>query len=275
MKFTLTAFADEVSPSLVDQVEALATHGVEGLDVRSLNSINVLDLALVDLESIRAACHASGLTISCVGSPVNKIPYDIMGQARELDRLRKACYAAARLNTKKIRIFTPEVPEDQHESMASTIIEWMSEQKRVAVDNGCVLLHENDARYWGAFPENAKRLFGELGDENFRAAFDFSNSVLIGIKPFDNWFPWILPYLDTLHMKDSIFSEHKVVPVGEGEGQILETLKFLIENGWNGPLTIEPHLAAAGRFGGFSGPDLFKVAVDAVRKTVAEAGGEA
>lgn len=275
MKFILTAFADEVSPELGAQVEALTQHGVKGLDVRSLNGVNVLDLSLADLEAICEACRTHNLHVSCVGSPVNKVPYDLMGQARELDRLRKACYAAGRLHTKKIRLFTPEVPAGQHEEMSSAVIGWMKEQKRVVVDHGLTVLHENDAKFWGAYPENAKRLFGELGDEHFRAAFDFANSVIEGITPFDSWFPWIVPYLDTLHMKDAIGAEHKVVPVGEGDGQIVQTLRYLVEQGWNGPLTIEPHLAAAGRFGGFSGPDLFEVAVNAVRKAVSEAGAEA
>ena len=54
----------------------------------------------------------------------------------------------------------------------------------------------------------------------------------------------------------------------------VETLRWLLTQGWSGPLTIEPHLASAGAFGGFSGEQLFEVAVDALRQVVSEAGGE-
>jgi sugar phosphate isomerase/epimerase len=275
MTFTLTAFADEVSPNLDEQVAALKQHGVQGLDVRSVEKVNVLDLTLDDLEAVRNKCMENGLHVSCVGSPVNKVPYDVMNRARELDRLRKACYAAARLNTKRVRIFTPEVPVEEHEARTTDVIKWMEDQKRLAQDHGVILIHENDARFWGAYPKNAQRLFEALGDESFRAAYDFANTVKEGFRSMRDWFPWLLPHLDTLHMKDAVEAEQRVVPVGQGEGEIRETLAFLIENGWNGPLTIEPHLASVGPFGGFTGPDLFEVAVTAVRKTVAEAGAEA
>lgn len=275
MKFTLTAFADEVSPNLDEQLSALTAHGVKGLDVRSLEGVNVLDLTLSDYERIRDQAAELGLHVSCVGSPVNKVPYDLMGQGRELDRLRKACYAAARMNTKRIRLFSPEVPEGEHEARADDVIRWMKEQKQIAQEHGLILIHENDAKFWGAYPENAKRLFEELGDDSFKAAFDFANTVLLGYRPMNDWFPWLLPHLDTIHIKDAIQLEGQVVPAGEGDGQIRETLAYLIEQGWNGPLTMEPHLKAAGPLGGFSGEQLFGTAVNALRKTLAEAGGEA
>jgi hypothetical protein len=53
-----------------------------------------------------------------------------------------------------------------------------------------------------------------------------------------------------------------------------ETLEFLIEQGWKGTLTVEPHLKAGGPYGGTSGPELFEVAVNSLRKVVRDAGGE-
>jgi dihydroorotate dehydrogenase len=52
----------------------------------------------------------------------------------------------------------------------------------------------------------------------------------------------------------------------------LEAFQYLVATGWQGPLTIEPHLAAAGPMGGFSGEALFEVAVTALRKVAGEAG---
>jgi len=87
-----------------------------------------------------------------------------------------------------------------------------------------------------------------------------------------DWFPWVIPFVDTLHIKDAIEAERRVVKAGDGDGELLEGLKAMVEAGWSGPLTIEPHLSAAGPFGGFSGEDLFEVAVTALRSVAAEAG---
>ena len=272
-KFKLTGFADEISPDLETQVSTLARLGLSGLDLRSVNGVNVLDLTTEDIERVNEVCHQHGIVVQCIGSPVNKIQYDVMLQAREHERLRKAIHAANLTNCKRIRLFTPEVPADQHDAMASTIIGWMADQRRLAEEYGVTLIHENDGHYWGAYPANAKRLFEELGNERFRACFDFANTVLIGYKPLDDWFPWLLPYLDTIHIKDA--KDGKVVAPGEGDGQMVETMKWVIEQGWDGPLTMEPHLSAAGPYGGFSGADLFEVAVTSFRKVMTAAGGVA
>ena len=270
--FTLSAFADEISPDLETQVSTLARLNVSGLDLRSVGGVNVLDLGIDDLQKVHDACAANGLHIQAIGSPVNKVAFEPLNEAREYDRLHRAIKAAHRVNVKRIRIFSPMVAEDQMDASATKVIAWMSAQKKLAVDEGVVLIHENDDRYWGAHPLNAKRLMESIGGENFKFAYDFANTVLQGYRTMGDWFPWVLPYLDTLHIKDAIEAEHKIVPAGEGEGQLLDALRWLVEQGWSGPLTIEPHLAAAGPTGGFSGEQLFEVAVDALRTVAGGAG---
>jgi sugar phosphate isomerase/epimerase len=56
-----------------------------------------------------------------------------------------------------------------------------------------------------------------------------------------------------------------MVPAGHGDGEIGPILKDAYESGYRGFLTMEPHLSQGGQFGGFTGPDLFKTAVDALK----------
>lgn len=275
MRFALSAFADEISPNLDTQIATLKRLDVAGLDLRSVENVNVLSLTDAQLDEVAEQCDANGLHVQAIGSPVNKVRFTSENRPQELEKLRRAIHAAKRTNTDKIRIFSPEVDESQAESAWPGVKEWMQEQIEEAGEHGIVLLHENDAKFYGAYPENARRLFGELGCPNFRAAFDFANTVLIGFRAMNDWFPWLLPHLHTLHIKDAIESDHKVVPAGEGDGQMVETLRWLISQNWSGPLTIEPHLASAGKFGGFSGDQLFEAAVVALRGVVQEVGAEA
>ena len=55
------------------------------------------------------------------------------------------------------------------------------------------------------------------------------------------------------------------MPAGQGDGHIEEILVDLKNSGYTGFLSLEPHLKAAGQFSGFSGPALFKMAVDALK----------
>ncbi|CAN5617325.1 sugar phosphate isomerase/epimerase [soil metagenome] len=269
MPVRLTGFADEISPDLAVQTRTLRELGIGGLDLRNVGGTNVLDLSPTQLQEVLDACHENGLEVSTIGSPVNKVPYDVLGQATELEKLRKACHAASLVNCKRVRIFTPEATG---ENDAPKILDWMAEQRRLAEEYELILIVENDAKYWSAYPENAKKLFETLGSPNFMAAFDFANTVLIGFRPMKDWFPWLLPYLDTLHIKDAIQAEGKVVPAGEGDGELAETLTWLYAQGWDGPLTLEPHLQDAGKFGGFSGADRFGAATQALRDVLAKVG---
>ncbi len=270
--FCLSGFADEISPDLNVQVSTLDRLGVKGLDLRSVGGVNVLDLSITELQKVHDACAEKGLHVQAIGSPVNKVAFEPLNEAREFDKLRRAIKAAHRVNVKRIRIFTPMVAEGQNEAAGPKVIAWMLAQKKLAQDEGVVLIHENDDRYWGAHPENAKRLMEVIGGNSFRFAYDFANTVLQGYRTMTDWFPWIVPYIDTLHIKDAIQDGHQIVPAGEGEGELLEAFQYLVATGWQGPLTIEPHLAAAGPMGGFSGEALFEVAVTALRKVAGEAG---
>ena len=44
---------------------------------------------------------------------------------------------------------------------------------------------------------------------------------------------------------------------------MLQTLAALRDSGFGGFMSLEPHLAEAGRFGGFSGPEAFRRAAPA------------
>lgn len=270
--FPLSGFADEISPELEVQISTLQRLGVGGIDVRGLDGLNVLQLSAERLADLKEAAESAGIRIQCVGSPVNKVPVSAQNRKNEIAKLAKSIEAAKILGTERIRIFTPETGAgDDDEAGWPEVKSWMGEMAEMARDADLMLIHENDARFFGAFPNNCRRLLDEFGGPYFKAIYDFSNAVLIGF-PTRVWFPWILPHLDTLHIKDSIEATQQIVPAGEGEGDMVETMRYLIGQNWVGTLTLEPHLQAAGAFGGFSGPELFEVAAKAIRRVVSEAG---
>lgn len=255
MPWPITIFADEADSTAAGQAAFIQTQGLDGWDVRNINGRNVLDLLDSDVEEILA----TAIPVQAIGSPVNKVAMGPGKAEQEFEKFERAVLMAGKLGTKRIRLFTPE--GDDWEGVKS----WMRPMVDLAQATDLVILHENDAKFYGAYPENSKRLLAEFGGPNFKAAFDFANTVLIGFRPERDWFPWIVPHLDTLHIKDAVESEQRVVPAGQGDGEIAKILAYLREAGWQGTLTIEPHLKSAGPYGGFSGTDLCAVAVEALR----------
>lgn len=61
-----------------------------------------------------------------------------------------------------------------------------------------------------------------------------------------------------------------MVPAGQGDGEVRETLAALAAAGFSGYASLEPHLAEAGRYGGFSGPQEFRRAAAALKGLLRE-----
>ena len=73
-----------------------------------------------------------------------------------------------------------------------------------------------------------------------------------------------------MQVKDAVAATGQVVPAGEGDGQVRETLAALRDSGFEGFMSLEPHLASAGRYGGFSGPEAFTRAARALKTLLQE-----
>jgi sugar phosphate isomerase/epimerase len=72
-------------------------------------------------------------------------------------------------------------------------------------------------------------------------------------------------------VKDALAATGEVVPAGQGDGELRETLVALRDSGFAGFMSLEPHLTQAGRFGGFSGPEGFVRAAAALKFLLNEA----
>ncbi|MCU0315734.1 MAG: sugar phosphate isomerase/epimerase [Fimbriimonadaceae bacterium] len=264
-------FTDEVADSLGDQISFARGARLNGLDLRNLNGHNVISLTQQEANEVAG----SGLSCFSVASPVNKVHLDWSLWEGEKEKLRQALEAARKLGGVPVRIFSPEIPaeraNDDREEIWTDVKKWMAPMVLQAETAGIALLHENDAHFYGAYPQNAKRLFAEFGGPSFQAVFDFANTVLIGFSPLRDW-QWIFPHLGQVHIKDALYGEQKIVPAGQGDGQMVEFLRDLANSGWSGPLSLEPHLSQAEAFFGKTAPDLAFLALDSLKEVLSQVG---
>jgi sugar phosphate isomerase/epimerase len=136
---------------------------------------------------------------------------------------------------------------------------------QLAEAGGIVLLHENEKDIFGDTPERVVDLMTTIDSPNYRAIFDPANYVQCGIKPATEAFPLVKEFTEYIHCKDAIYPTSgeelgEVVPSGEGDGQFPELLQALKEHGFEGFLSIEPHLGDFDAFGGLCGPELWTTA---------------
>ena len=79
----------------------------------------------------------------------------------------------------------------------------------------------------------------------------------MGVKPFTDGYAMLRPYLEYFQVKDALAASGEVVPAGQGDGELNETIAALKADGYTGFASLEPHLASAHELGGFSGPVAF------------------
>lgn len=258
----LAAFADEISPDLEEQAFQCARLGVTGIELRSVGGRNVLDLDAAAAREIARVLADRGLAVICIGSPIGKVAIDQPFEAH-LERFRRAVERAHWFKTRLIRVFSFYPGGDGRLDVAEVLSRFRTFTDLARREN-VVLVHENEKDIFGDTAERCHALLAGLNSPHLRAAFDFANFVQVGEDP---WRAWVLlrDHVAHIHIKDARAGTGNVVPAGEGDGRVAEILRDARARGYDGYLSLEPHLAAAGQFSGFSGPALFEVAVNALR----------
>lgn len=261
----LAAFADEISPDLDVQIAQCKKHGITHFELRGVAGKNVLDFDKSMRADIKKKLTDNGLGVVSIGSPIGKVklsePFD-----PHFERFKIAVESAEFFDAPFIRIFSyyEAFPNGRDE-----VIRRMQQKIDYVQHYRPVLIHENEKDIFGERGAQCLDLHQNVDSPKFRAAFDFANFVQAGDNPLNNW-PLLKPYTVHIHIKDALMGSGKVVPAGEGDGHIAEILKDAYASGYRGFLSLEPHLSAAGQFSGFSGPNLFGVAVEALRKLARE-----
>jgi sugar phosphate isomerase/epimerase len=270
MTVTLSGFADEISADLDEQLAVLAAESISHLEVRSVWSTNVADLDDAQLARIRRRLEKSGVHVSAIGSPIGKIDIDAPVEP-ELERLRRIADVAGQLGTSLVRVFSFFIPAGHDPApYRARVIDRMGALAALAADRGLVLAHENEKKIYGDRPERCADIIASVGSPALRATFDAANFVQCGVRPHSDAYELIRPYLVYVQVKDALMATGEVVPAGQGDGQVRDTLAALRDSGFDGYLSLEPHLAMAGSHGGFSGPDLFRVACRALKVLLAD-----
>jgi sugar phosphate isomerase/epimerase len=271
MTVVLSGFADEISPDLRIQLATLAAESISHLELRSAWSVNVADFTAEQVAAFRAVLDDAGVRVSAIGSPIGKIPV-AAPLAPELDRMRRVADVAGELGTSIVRVFSFFIPAGEPpERYRDQVIDRMGALARIAEERGLVLAHENEKEIYGDTPDRCAGLIIAVGSPALRATFDPANFVQCGVTPFSDAYALLRPHLVYLQVKDALAATGEVVPAGEGDGQLREIMAALRDSGFSGFMSLEPHLARAGRFGGFSGPEGFRRASKALKFLLNEA----
>src|SRR5262245_40626140 len=272
--FTLSAFADEISPDPQVQVDILKTCGIRHIEFRSIHKTNVLNLTDAQIAEFKSLLDREGFKLSAIGSPIGKVRID-EPFGPHLEKFRRAIHLCKVFDTPNIRIFSYYPPENFDGNWAphrSAVMDRMRQKAEIADREGIQLFHENEHRIYGDSPERLADLFATVKSKALKAAFDPANFVFCGYDPLKGW-EVSKAHAAHFHIKDWKAGEEHGSIAGEGQGQIPAIIADAVKMGYRGFATLEPHLLGGGPTGGVTGPELFPNAVAAFKAIVEKAGG--
>ncbi|HEX6557591.1 MAG TPA: TIM barrel protein, partial [Ktedonobacteraceae bacterium] len=204
----LSAFADEISADLDEQIAVLSSEKVRFLDLRSVWNTNVLDLSDQQVARIKETLDAHGIGVAAIGSPIGKVPIDSSFN-EHLHLFERAITVAQALQTPYIRIFSfyPPMasdrgavnPAEYRDEVLRRLREMTARARAAAV----ILLHENEKDISGDTIARCVDLLQGINDAHSPAVFDPANFIQCGQTPYPDAYEAIRPWLRYVHVKDA------------------------------------------------------------------------
>ena len=239
------AFADEASPNIDEQITALKRNGLDGLEIRNVDGVNVSDITLEKAKEVKTKLDANGLITWSIGSPIGKIDIEKDDFKAHLEKLKHTLEIADILESKNIRMFSFCMPEGKDASdYKNEVIDRLGQMCEIAKTHNVFLCHENEKGIYGDIPERCLEIHKAI--PKLKGIFDPANFVQSNSDTLEAW-DMLKDYIYYMHIKDAKI-DGTVVPAGMGDGNVEKVVKNFIEKGGNS-FTIEPHLTV---FEGFS-----------------------
>lgn len=242
--FTLCGIGDEAGSALSDQVAALTRLGWDLIELRNVDSVALADLDDDSFDALDRQLDAAGLRVACVDSRIahwgRPITSDFADDLRELDVLAERC---ARLGTGLIRVMS--YPNDglDERSWRDEVYARMRELAVRAEDAGLTLVHENCAGWAGRDADRMLDLLARVDSPALKLLFDTGNGVAYSYEPYP-LLRDIVPHVAHVHIKDAVgdADDARYVLPGEGVCRVADCVSLLLEHGYRGVYSIEPHI---------------------------------
>lgn len=249
----ISGFSDEIDASVEMQFHVLNKLNIQYFEPRGIDGKNISALTDEEVLNLKEKMDIAGIKASSIGSPIGKVKLEEPFEPH-FDLFRKVVRVAKMLGTKYIRMFSffHEGGEAWSDEERTEVLARLRRMINYARENDVVLLHENEKKIYGDTVERCCDLMNELACEHFKAVFDPANFVQCN-QDTKEAYACLKDHIAYMHIKDACSSDGKVVPAGKGDGNVEYVLKNLLANGYNGYISLEPHL---GTFEGLANLEL-------------------
>jgi len=249
----LTGFADEASQDLLTQIKVTKELGWKNIESRNVDGVNLHNLNESDFQKVVETLAEHGVKINCFGSAIANWASQIDAPFEDtLVLVDRAIPRMKQLGTKLIRIMSYARRPDGKDQMEEERFKRLREITHRFLDAGLTPVHENCMNYGGMSYQHTLKMLDNV--PGLKLVFDTGNPVfnLDFSKPekaYQNaweFYQAIADKIEYVHIKDAHMEGDECIYkyCGEGDAYIPEILKDLKSRGYDGGISIEPHLAS-------------------------------
>ena len=255
----LTGISDEAANTLDGQIAALKQLGwrhveMRGVEVPGYAKANFHEIPEAAFDLALSRLGEAGIQVYCFGST-------IMNWAKRIDdppfevtlaEVRRCIPRMQKSGAKFVRVMSFK-PRDEESEIPREVFHRVRQVVRMFLDAGLQPVHENCMNYGGMSPAHALQLLQEV--PGLKWAFDPANPIFnpdrSRPKPWprqDAWEFWtqVRDVTAHIHVKDASWNPAKNDAdyrwPGEGEGRVRDILRDAFQRGYDGGISIEPHM---------------------------------
>ncbi len=239
-KFLFSAFADEASADILEQIAACKANGIDYIELRNVNGKNISNFTVEEAKELKKLLDDNGIKVSSIGSHYGKIEITDDFEPH-FEAFKQTVEVAKVLEAKYIRMFSFFFTKGQKiEDYKDEVYRRLDAMVDYSNEHGILCCHENEKGIYGDITERCVELAEHYG-ERMGCIFDPSNYIQCGCDTLEG-FKLLKDKITYMHIKDCIAAIDTVVPAGEGDGHLEEILRMLDENEKVYFLSLEPHL---------------------------------
>jgi sugar phosphate isomerase/epimerase len=255
----LSLITDECTHDPFTAFELGRKWGIEDYEIRYAYRWRVPEGPGWASDLVVAAVKAYGVKVSAISpglfKPVmrvdgSKVPISTEEPAeirRHIDELLpRFLDFGARLGTRRMIVFALPKPAQAAGAIPAVVMDSLGEAAEKAAKASVVLLLENGQGSWADTGAASRAIVEAVGSPALRLTWDPANVVHGGFAedPVGEGYPLVRPYVGNVHVKDAVCRAGKGQWVMLGEGQVdwRRQIAALRADGYEGYLTLEPHL---------------------------------
>jgi sugar phosphate isomerase/epimerase len=271
LPFRFGAVTDELDDDLERALAVARDLGMAAVELNALWGRNIVELSEEEIARAQRLVGEAGVRVVAIDPPCFKpclldhLPVGRVAEdpevARHLGLLERALALARRFDAPFVRVFafrrsgmvnmgnpSPRLPDGGAipEEMLDRVAEGLREAARRAEEAGITLVLENVRSCWANTGVNTAAVLEAVDSPALRALWDPGNDFVSGGTPYPTGYEAVRPQILHVHVKDADVVDPAAgltrwMPIGEGEIDYLGQLRALIEDDYQGVVSLETH----------------------------------